>query len=103
VLDHLHTNGITVVIATHDLDFAYGWADEAIVMQNGRLLAHGIAAEVLLQSDVQAELGVSPLVADITSALTLTGMDVRGKGYLPRSRSDLLKAISAFQRQENDR
>lgn len=103
VLDHLHTNGITVVIATHDLDFAYGWADEAIVMRKGQLLAHGAAAEILLQSGVQAELGDSPLVADIVNALTLTGMDVRGKGCLPRNRSELLKAISEFQQRENKR
>ncbi|MFA7403287.1 MAG: ABC transporter ATP-binding protein [Pelobacteraceae bacterium] len=102
VLDHLHTIGITVIIATHDLDFAYGWADEAIVLRNGRLLAHGNAAEVLLQPDVQTELGASPLVADIATSLTLTGMDVRVNGYLPRSKSELLKAISELHRQENN-
>jgi cobalt/nickel transport system ATP-binding protein len=103
VLDHLHTIGITVIIATHDLDFAYGWADEAIVLRNGQLLAHGNAAEVLLQPDVQAELGASPLVADIATSLTLTGMDVRVNGYLPRNKSELLKAISEVHRQENNR
>lgn len=102
VLDHLHSTGITVIIATHDLDFAYGWADEAIVLRNGTLLAHGPAAEVLLQPDVQNELGASPLVADIATSLALTGMDVRGKGYLPRSRRELLEAISQFHRQESN-
>lgn len=102
VLDHLHSTGITVVIATHDLDFAYGWADEAIVLQKGQLLAHGNAAEVLQQPEVLTELGVSPLVAEITRSLSLTGMDVRVKGYLPRSRSELLKAINEFRREETD-
>jgi cobalt/nickel transport system ATP-binding protein len=102
VLDHLHSNGITVIIATHDLDFAYEWADEAIVLQKGRLLAHGTAAEVLLQPEVQAELGASPLVAEITRSLILTGMDVRVNGYLPRNRNGLMKAISEFHRQENE-
>ena len=101
VLEHLHTTGMTVIIATHDLDFAYEWADEAIVLQKGQLLAQGNAAEILLQPEIQAELGASPLVAEIYSSLTLTGMDVRVNGYLPRSRSELLKAISKFHRQEN--
>jgi cobalt/nickel transport system ATP-binding protein len=101
VLEHLHTSGMTVIIATHDLDFAYGWADEAIVLRKGQLLAQGSAAEVLLQPEIQAELGASPLVAEITSSLTLTGMDVRVNGYLPRSRSELLQVISEFHRQEN--
>lgn len=101
VLGRLHHAGMTVVIATHDLDFAYEWADETIVLQQGRLLAQGSTTEVLLRSDVQAELGTSPLVAEIAASLTLTGMDVRDKGYLPRSRGELLKKICAFHRQEN--
>jgi cobalt/nickel transport system ATP-binding protein len=102
VLDHLHSTGITVIIATHDLDFAYEWADEAIVLKKGQLLAHGSAAEVLLQPEVRAELGASPLVAEITRSLILTGMDVHVNGYLPRSRNGLMKAISEFHRQENE-
>ncbi len=102
VLEHLHAAGMTIIIATHDLDFAYGWADEAIVLQRGRLLAQGNVAEVLLKPDVQTELGSSPIVAEITSSLALTGMAVRVNGYLPRSRSELLKAISEFHRQENE-
>ena len=102
VLEHLHTTGMTIIIATHDLDFAYGWADEAIVLQKGQLLAQGNAAEVLLQPEIQAELGISPLVAEITGSLALTGMEVRVNGYLPRNGSELLKAISKFHRQESD-
>ena len=102
VLERLHAAGMTIVIATHDLDFAYGWADEAIVLQNGQRLAQGNAAEVLLNPEVQAELGSSPIVAEITTSLALTGMTVRVNGYLPRSRSELLQAISEFHQQEND-
>ncbi|NTV51052.1 MAG: ABC transporter ATP-binding protein [Geobacteraceae bacterium] len=102
VLERLHAAGMTIIIATHDLDFAYGWADEAIVLQRGRLLAQGNAADVLLRPEVQTELGSSPLVAEITRSLALTGMAVRVNGYLPRSRSELLKAISEFHRQENE-
>jgi cobalt/nickel transport system ATP-binding protein len=101
ILDLLHTDGLTVVIATHDLDFAYGWADEAIVLQKGQQLAHGAAEEVLLQPDVQTELAASPFVAEITSALTLTGMNVRVNGYLPRTRSELLTALAGLAKQEN--
>jgi len=102
VLECLHAAGMTIIIATHDLDFAYGWADEAIVLQRGRLLAQGNVAEVLLKPEVQTELGSSPIVAEITNSLALTGMAVRVNGYLPRSRSELLKVISGFHRQENE-
>ena len=100
ILELLHASGMTIVIATHDLDYAYGWADEAIVLQSGRLLANGVPAEVLLQEEVQRKLGAIPLVAEITRSLSLIGIDLRDKGYLPRSKSDLLKAIAAQTRRE---
>jgi len=102
VLERLHASGMTIVIATHDLDFAYGWADEAIVLQSGRLLVHGKPAEILLQEDVQNTLGATPLVAEIIRSLSLIGIDLRDKGYLPRSKSELLKAITAQTRRENN-
>ena len=100
VLDRLHRTGLTIIIATHDLDFAYGWADEALVMQSGQVLAHGDPTEILQQRDVQDELGAAPLVSEISRRLSLIGIDLRDKGYLPRSKSELLQAISAQTRQE---
>lgn len=94
-LEKLHTAGMTIIIATHDLDFAYGWADDVIVLKNGLLLANGTPDEVLLRNDVQSTLGATPLVAEITRQLCLIGIDLRDKGYLPRSKSELLKAITA--------
>ena len=101
VLERLHDSGMTIIVATHDLDFAYGWADEAIILKSGQVLAHGIPTETLQQRDVQQELGAAPLVAEITQRLSLIGIDLRDKDYLPRSKSELLKAISAHTRQEN--
>lgn len=101
VLDQLHAAGMTIIISTHDLDFSYGWADECIVMEDGGLLAHGDPTEILLRGDVQSTLGAAPLVAEITRRLSLIGIDLRDNGYLPRSKSELLHAISAHAGQEN--
>ncbi len=40
ILDQLHTEGMTIVIATHDMDFAYQWADSITVMVNGGCAAN---------------------------------------------------------------
>ena len=100
ILEKLHSGGMTIVVATHDLDFAYGWADESVVMDAGRLLAHGPPAEILRQKEVQSTLGAAPLVEEITRSLSLIGIDLRAKGYLPRSKKELLKAISDYAIQE---
>ncbi|HIJ94533.1 MAG TPA: ATP-binding cassette domain-containing protein [Desulfuromonadales bacterium] len=100
VLDTLYTNGMTIVIATHDLDFAYGWADQVIVLQSGRLLAQGRPEVVLEHPDVAEELGALPFVAELTRHLALNGIDLCDKGYQPRSRHDLLTALGARSNQE---
>ena len=102
ILELLHAAGLTVIIATHDLDLAYGWADEAIVLQKGQLLAQGNASEVLLRAEVQTELSASPLVAEIASYLALTGVIVCANGYLPRNRAELLEALAGQTKRESE-
>ena len=103
ILDELHQSGTTLIIATHDLDLAYAWADDAIILQNGRLLAQGAALQLLVQPLVHAELGTAPLVAEVSRALNLTGTGVYDKGYPPRTGAELVRALLNQNRQESDR
>lgn len=95
ILEELHQNGTTLIIATHDLDLAYSWADEVVVLKEGKLLAGGLATNALVRKDVHTELGASPLVAEIGAAIALTGVDVYANGYLPRNRAGLIQSIVA--------
>ena len=99
ILEQLHTSGISIVIATHDLDFAYGWADEVMVLHEGALLDHGAPATVLTRSAVRDKLGTTPLVAEIIHSLSLIGINLRDKKYEPRTTSELVTAIAALARQ----
>ena len=103
ILDALHRGGTTLIIATHDLDLAYSWADQVIVLQEGRLLADGAATEALVRPDVHAELGSSPIVPEIAAVIALTGLDVYANGYLPRSKAELVKSIAAKSKGESAR
>ncbi len=55
--------GTTLLIATHDLDFVYQWADWVLVMDEGRLIAEGETLRVFeqLQSMPDFELGMPTL------------------------------------------
>lgn len=46
-LEEMHQNGVTTLIATHDLDFAYEWADWMILMNEGKIVAQGTPDECL--------------------------------------------------------
>ena len=57
-LNDLTKNGVTLIVATHDVDFARNWANEIIVLREGELLEQGRPAEVLQSGAVNQELGM---------------------------------------------
>ncbi len=69
-LDSIAKLGTTLLIATHDLDFVYQWADWVLVMDEGRLIAEGETLSVFsqLQSIPAFELGM-PILWQMWSQL----------------------------------
>ena len=67
-LDHLHTKellkqlqkihylGTSIIVASHDLDFLYSWADWLFVMDSGRLVIEGTPDNVFTQKEVLEDL-----------------------------------------------
>ncbi|MEB3103378.1 cobalt ECF transporter T component CbiQ [Ferviditalea candida] len=43
LLEALHLMGITIIVATHDVDFAAEWAETVILLKDGEVLASGTA------------------------------------------------------------
>ncbi|WP_027366144.1 ATP-binding cassette domain-containing protein [Desulfotruncus alcoholivorax] len=65
ILDELHQRGITIIIATHDVDLAAEWADHIIIVKDGRVLADG-GSELLIQKKIVEEASLTyPLVSRI--------------------------------------
>jgi cobalt/nickel transport system ATP-binding protein len=62
-LESIAKLGTTLLIATHDLDFVYEWADWVLVMADGRLIAEGETLAVFerLHSMPDFELGMPTL------------------------------------------
>jgi cobalt/nickel transport system ATP-binding protein len=62
-LDSIANLGTTLLIATHDLEFVYQWADWILVMENGKLIVEGETLEVFerLQFMPEFELGMPTL------------------------------------------
>ncbi len=65
-LKKIHRNGTTLVMATHDLDLVYRWADWVFVMDKGQLMLEGKPQDVFSQRTLlsELELGV-PLIYQI--------------------------------------
>lgn len=41
ILKALHKQGITIIMSTHNLDFAYEWADYGILIEDGKCIQQG--------------------------------------------------------------
>lgn len=65
-LQKIHENGKTLLMATHDLDLVYRWADWVFVMDKGQLILEGTPDNVFSQRVVleELELGV-PLIYEM--------------------------------------
>jgi cobalt/nickel transport system ATP-binding protein len=71
-LQQIHERGTTILLASHDLDFIYRWADWVFVMDQGRLVLEGTPEIVFAQRDrlEQLQLGV-PLAMTIVEQMTM--------------------------------
>jgi len=65
-LKKIHADGTTIVMATHDLDLVYRWADWIFVMDRGRLVLQGKPEDVFNQRQIleDLQLGV-PLIYEM--------------------------------------
>lgn len=71
MLDKWVKEGRTMVFSTHDVDFAYSWADDAVLMTEGQVLAHGPVREVLENHQAMGRAKLKPpLLAQLFSHYT---------------------------------
>jgi cobalt/nickel transport system ATP-binding protein len=68
-LKKIHADGTTILMATHDLDLVYRWADWIFVMDRGQLVMEGKPQDVFTQREVleDLQLGV-PLIYEMLFA-----------------------------------
>ncbi len=75
MLDELNFGGKTMIISTHDVDLAYRWADDVVLMKDGGLLRRGTGQEVFGDADLikVARLKL-PTVVDLYQELAGRGL-----------------------------
>ncbi len=94
ILDQLHTEGMTIVIATHDMDFAYQWADSITVMVNGGCAANWDVESIPEALTELAAYGLGmPKVAELQRVLAI-GRIWDDDISLARSHQALIKKLT---------
>jgi cobalt/nickel transport system ATP-binding protein len=70
-LERIHGAGTTIVMATHDLNLAYEWADWLFVLHQGQLVMEGEVQDVFVQRQVLEELQIGvPLLWEVWETLS---------------------------------
>lgn len=62
IVNRMTEQGITVMMATHDVNYAYEWADEIILFHEGKVLIHGTPAEVFTNRAALKQTNLEPPV-----------------------------------------
>lgn len=91
-LDAVAGAGTAVVVATHDMDLANGWADRVAVFGRGRIVLDGAPDTVFEDEVLLSGLGLRlPMLRRLASALASRGL--LPAGPLPRRLEDLVAAL----------
>jgi cobalt/nickel transport system ATP-binding protein len=80
MLDELNSSGKTMIISTHDVELAYRWADEVLLMEDGKLLHCGPPAAVF------ADLGLVSKARMKLPAVMEIYQELKGRGVLDGDR-----------------
>jgi cobalt/nickel transport system ATP-binding protein len=75
MLDEMNYGGKTLIISTHDVDLAYRWADEVILMKEGGVVRRGTGQEVFGDAELIRDARLKlPLVVDLYQELAGRGI-----------------------------
>lgn len=95
-IDELSSRGMTVLISTHDMDYAYAWADEIVIFHEGDILIQGSPQEVFENEQIikQANL-TQPYVLQLYECLCRKGVILK-KFKAPKDMKTLITYIEAL-------
>lgn len=97
IVEQLSAEGITVLMATHDVDYAMEWADEVMLLKDGRLLTHGTPEEVFSDQDSLALTNLKqPAVLQLFNSLCSRGL-LDPSLPIPRNLEQLERYIAEIQ------
>lgn len=95
IVDQLTARGITVLMSTHDVDYAFSWADDIILLKDGKVLIHGTPEQVFAnRSALEATNLRQPACLELFESLCRKGI-LKTSLPVPRNLKELEDYIAA--------
>lgn len=93
VLLKLGMEGKTMLISTHDVDFAYRWAERAIVFCEGKIIADGTPLEIFQNQETLKKANLKkPMMLEVYESLIENNIIADGKIH-PKNMQELQKML----------
>ena len=94
VLQKMGQEGRTILLSTHDVDFAYRWAERVIVFCQGKVIADDTPLRVFQQEEILKRANLKhPVLFDIYDILKRKGMVPDGELY-PKNIQEFNQMVS---------
>lgn len=96
IVDQLTENGITVMMATHDVNYAMAWADDVFLFKDGKVLIHGTPEQVFSNKSALASTNLEqPACLQLFDSLCKKGI-LKTSLPIPHSLQQLESYIAAI-------
>lgn len=93
LLDGLSRQGKTIIMSTHDVDLAYGWADYTYLLQDGEIIGEGEPQNVFMHPDWLERCHLKlPMLLELYLELTGSGL-LPVNQSVPRNKEELFQNI----------
>ena len=94
IIGQLSESGMTILMATHDVDYAFAWADEIVLLHEGKVLRQGTPREVCGDAEAMEQANLEqPAVMRLYRRLLQKGV-IDPAGEPPKTIEDLERRIS---------
>ncbi len=95
VLDKLSSEKKTLLISTHDVDFAYRWADRVVVFSNGNIIGDGTPIEIFKNEEILRNANLTrPVMLDVYE--TLLNADIlKNEKLYPKNINEFKKIFAS--------
>lgn len=102
ILGKLHEDGKTLLVATHDVDFAWRFADRILVFCDGMLIGDGTPAEIFSRKEMMERAHLKkPSIMEVWDALIQNELVADRKGY-PSTPQQAAEWIAACKNERGD-
>lgn len=94
LLNTIHKMEKTIILSTHDVAFAYEWADEIIVMNSGEVIYQGNPFDLFEQEDLLVKAHLEkPWIFEISKVLQTKKVFTETKDF-PRNKEQLMSYLA---------